>query len=402
MSLDDNSKTFIQTFSPRLFTAVSSSKNIFLTGINYEFIHSVYLNIQLHLNSSVIQTAYASLRNNGIWLHNSELNYDFELIRLEESESNPTWLDALVQFDKLSHYCRTLLTSIKVLFIENIENYNSDEWSWMSFMFRCAHMSSSKFGGIQVIARGDFCMKPPNNKGKYVFESDDWNIDDMFVCNIGLKHSLHADLLNKMRHGLCTDEMINSLYQTPYESSFQIIPTQLNSSSEMAKYINEKCMDELMKQSRPYIYLPDENRILCDHTQVYFSKNCMTTVINGKEIRPVPAGSRAVILKVSTQHPLVRLTDGTCVFAIAQLLKPAWALGVNEIEPLMKIDSAEINMITSLHNSHDLYKAFSSLKDITCMRIRVMYKQGFALPAKIVEFYTGLSKIDNEAHGICL
>ena len=294
-----------------------------------------------------------------------------------------------------------MLLSADVIVFDQIECMTALEFELVHCMFAIEQVVAP-FGGRSVVVSGDFALRTPINLGAYAFEADIWAKSCFHVFHMPEPPSL-GDIIKNIRVGSCDFDAIDALCvrSSSHQFPFHINPTMLCSHAHTATAINNGHLAALLNAGKHSIYVDD--RLLCDHSQVVFTHRCIVPLARDVsccpsptegESRFVPAGSRAIIIRLPREsqqkphqpHPIVRLIDGQCVYALASTLRPAWALSISKTVG-MKLDCVELDMDSGLTSAHDVYTALTRLKDIKSMRVKVVHRGGFILPPKIVAFY---------------
>lgn len=134
----------------------------------------------------------------------------------------------------------------EVLIIDEISLMNAEFFNLLDSLGRQIRKSSGLFGGIQVIAVGDFFQLKPVN-GDFVFTLPLW-IDSCFAHynlteNMRSRHSVHAEhwnnVLSDARYGLCTDRLKDYI-----TSRMKVLPqgdpTILSALNRKVNAINEE------------------------------------------------------------------------------------------------------------------------------------------------------------------
>jgi hypothetical protein len=291
-----------------------------------------------------------------------------------------------------------LLLSADVIVFDHIECMTALELELVNCMFAIERVAAP-FGGRRIIVSGDFALRTPINLGAYAFEADIWARSCFHVFH--MPEPPLGDIIKNIRVGSCDFDAIDELCErsSTHQFPYHINPTLLCSHSHTATAINNGHLAALLTAGKHYIYV--DGRLLCDHTQVVFTHGCIVPLARDiscqspaeSESRFVPAGSRAIIIRLPREsqsaaqpHPIVRLADGQCVYAMVSTLRPAWALSISKTAG-MKLDCVELDMDSGLTSAHDVYTALTRLKDIESMRVKVVHRGGFILPPKIVAFY---------------
>lgn len=145
----------------------------------------------------------------------------------------------------------------EVLIIDEISLMNADFFNLLDSIGRQIRKSSGLFGGIQVIAIGDFFQLKPVN-GAFVFTLPLWK-EECFAHyslteNMRARQSIHSEewnrILSDARYGICSDrlkEYINKRMQVEPVGE----PTVLSALNRKVNVINEeKFQEQLTKNAQ--------------------------------------------------------------------------------------------------------------------------------------------------------
>lgn len=119
------------------------------------------------------------------------------------------------------------------------------------------------FGGIQIIAVGDFCQLPVvKGEGKFCFDTSTWKECDFEICNltdiIRQNNKKFTEILQKIRLGNCDEESKEllknrtGLYKNSTKNDDGIKPTILYSTNKNVNILNNNELDKLIKSGKSY------------------------------------------------------------------------------------------------------------------------------------------------------
>lgn len=183
---------------------LKTDRNVFLTGQpGTGKTYTINQYIEWCIDNGVIpsvtaSTGIAAIHVGGSTLHSWAGIRDDNALTAQDMEDilgNP-WIRERI--------CRT-----EVLIIDEISMVSAKMLNVVSKLASIARQNSMTFGGIKVIAVGDFFQLPPI-KGDYAFESETWNQADFAVCYLHEQHrqseQIFNDILTNIRAGHLTED----------------------------------------------------------------------------------------------------------------------------------------------------------------------------------------------------
>ncbi len=229
-----------------------------------------------------------------------------------------------------------------VLIIDEISMISSVFFESISKVGMLVRQSGEPFGGIRIIAFGDFLQLPPVSRepdlGRRVFHTDAWR--DLNICNMYMTESqrqtdsLFRDVLSGVRYGICSDlaeEYIKDL-ERPIEYDDGIEPVKLFATKDKTNSYNEEKLatlphDEVVFVSRDkgntklLNQCPAPNKLhLRVGAQVILTRNISDDAVNGS-VGTIVDLSRDVH---GVRMPLVRLTNRDGVSFEMHVSKVYW------------------------------------------------------------------------------
>ena len=163
---------------------------------------------------------------------------------------------------------------IQTLVIDEISMLSCQLFELLDGLGKHFRRNSRPFGGIQIIALGDFYQLPPvsarGEECSFCFESPKWVETFSLDCHIKLVHifrqtdETYATILNQIREGRIKKKSYDTLLQfvgRPIPDSLPIRPTKIFpvrykvdmvNSSEMSKLVGESCVFRTR-----FVYVPE-------------------------------------------------------------------------------------------------------------------------------------------------
>lgn len=251
-------------------------------------------------------------------------------------------VDTLVE--KIEKFKKTLKkwTDTSILIIDEISMLNPDLLDKLEEVAnrirntRKLNIKNTPFGGIQIIATGDFLQLPVVKCDNFCFEAKCW--DKLFPRVVYLTEIIRQSdkkfqkVLNTIRLGIVNEKvkkLLDSRKGIKLENEFGILPTQIYTTNNDVEVINQRELDKLYEKTNClfyeydadiqfYYYVKDLQKEeekyfkdcialktlqLCEGAQVMLLKNL--DVENG-----LANGSRGVILRFEGDYPIVKFLNG--------------------------------------------------------------------------------------------
>ncbi|AOA58741.1 AAA family ATPase [Acinetobacter larvae] len=391
---------------------MKAGENIFLTGSagagkTYTLNQYInYLKVRKVPVAITASTGIAATHMNGMTIHT------WAGIGIKDSLSD----DDLKRM-KERKYLKDHLQNAQVLIIDEISMLHAKQLNLVNQVLKYFKESDDAFGGIQVIAAGDFFQLPPvgkndeQNRDKFCFMSNAWVEAKFRVCYLTEQHrqddSALNDILNAIRAQHLLPEHIAALQSTQQQdigSNFTRLYTHnLDVDQINAKHLNAIAgeqhqfnavldgNDKLVETLKSSVRAP-EALLLKKHAKVMFVKNNFDLgYINGSlgEVIAFEEDDSFGIL------PKVRLSDGSELLVepetwsvdndagktLASLqqvpLRLAWAITVHKSQG-MTLEAAEINLSQTFEMGQG-YVALSRLKSLQGLRLLGFNQQALAL-----------------------
>ena len=332
-------------------------------------------------------------------------------------------------------YLKEHLENAQVLIIDEISMLHAKQLNLVNKVLKYFKESEEPFGGIQVIAAGDFFQLPPvgkkeeRNRDKFCFMSDAWVEAKFRVCYLTEQHrqgnDYLNDILNAIRAQNISPEHIQALKQTRDQGIGDIF-TRLYTHNMDVDSINFKHLNEIDQESRQFDAQCDgndklietlkssvrapENLTLKKHAKVMFVKNNFDLgYINGSlgEVIAFEEDDEYGVL------PKVKLTDGTTltvepetwsvdndegktIASFQQIpLRLAWAITIHKSQG-MTLETAEINLANTFEKGQG-YVALSRLKTLNGLKLLGLNDQALELDSLAIKADRRFQELSAEA-----
>lgn len=332
-------------------------------------------------------------------------------------------------------YLKEHLENAQVLIIDEISMLHAKQLNLVNKVLKYFKESEEPFGGIQVIAAGDFFQLPPvgkkeeRNRDKFCFMSDAWVEAKFRVCYLTEQHrqgnDYLNDILNAIRAQRISPEHIQALKQTRDQGIGDIF-TRLYTHNMDVDSINFKHLNEIDQESRQFDAQCDgndklietlkssvrapENLTLKKHAKVMFVKNNFDLgYINGSlgEVIAFEEDDEYGVL------PKVKLTDGTTltvepetwsvdndegktIASFQQIpLRLAWAITIHKSQG-MTLETAEINLANTFEKGQG-YVALSRLKTLNGLKLLGLNDQALELDSLAIKADRRFQELSAEA-----
>ena len=154
-------------------------------------------------------------------------------------------------------WVRDRLCKTEVLIIDEISMVSKKLLNVVSVLAMAARNSDEPFGGIKVIAVGDFFQLPPV-KGEFAFEAEAWEQANFQVCYLHEQHrqsdKVFNDILTNIRAGFLTDEQKDIIRGRVTDDASDLDGAiRLDTHNAKVDKINEMKLDRLEGQPKTYV-----------------------------------------------------------------------------------------------------------------------------------------------------
>ena len=332
-------------------------------------------------------------------------------------------------------YLKEHLENAQVLIIDEISMLHAKQLNLVNQVLKYFKESDEAFGGIQVIAAGDFFQLPPvgrngeKNRDKFCFMSDAWVEAKFRVCYLTEQHrqddSALNDILNAIRSQSIQQQHIQALQNTRNQDIGETF-TRLYTHNMDVDSINFQHLNAIEGTDHQFVAVTDGNEKLIEtlkssvrapeeltlkkHAKVMFVKNNFDMgYINGSlgEVIGFEEDDEMGML------PKVIMTDGTTLLVapetwsvdneggktIASLqqvpLRLAWAITIHKSQG-MTLEAAEINLSHTFEKGQG-YVALSRLKSINGLRLLGFNDQALELDSLAIKADRRFQELSDEA-----
>ena len=332
-------------------------------------------------------------------------------------------------------YLKEHLENAQVLIIDEISMLHAKQLNLVNQVLKYFKESDEAFGGIQVIAAGDFFQLPPvgrnseQNRDKFCFMSTAWVEAKFRVCYLTEQHrqddSALNDILNAIRAQSIQAHHIQALQSTRDQDIGETY-TRLYTHNMDVDSINFQHLNAIEGTDHQFVAVADGNEKLIEtlkssvrapdeltlkkHAKVMFVKNNFDMgYINGSlgEVIGFEEDDQLGML------PKVKMTDGTTLLVapetwsvdneggktIASLqqvpLRLAWAITIHKSQG-MTLEAAEINLSHTFEKGQG-YVALSRLKSINGLRLLGFNDQALELDSLAIKADRRFQELSNEA-----
>ena len=409
---------------------MKAGENVFLTGSagagkTYTLNQYInYLKVRKVPVAITASTGIAATHMNGMTIHTwagigiKDTLSDDDLKRMKERK-----------------YLKEHLENAQVLIIDEISMLHAKQLNLVNQVLKYFKESDDAFGGIQVIAAGDFFQLPPvgkngeQNRDKFCFMSNAWVEAKFRVCYLTEQHrqddSALNDILNAIRAQNIQQQHIQALNETRDQDIGETF-TRLYTHNMDVDSINFQHLNAIDGTDHQFVAVTDGNEKLIEtlkssvrapdeltlkkHAKVMFVKNNFDMgYINGSlgEVIGFEEDDELGML------PKVKMTDGTTLLVapetwsvdneggktIASLqqvpLRLAWAITIHKSQG-MTLEAAEINLSHTFEKGQG-YVALSRLKSITGLRLLGFNDQALELDSLAIKADRRFQELSNEA-----
>lgn len=300
------------------------------------------------------------------------------------------------------------LSKLDILIIDEISMIDSDLLTYISEYLSIIKDDPRVFGGVQVIACGDFCQLPPIGN-QYCFTCCTW-IDSDFKTVI-LEDQIRQDgdiefqnMLSELRWGKCTEETekrLKSLKNKTFENG--IIPTQLFPTNKLVDEINDAEFKKLGGPTLIYKTVYSRTRAWCKHIpeEVTLAVDAQVMVTINIHNTSIVNGTRGVVVGLNATEVAIKLLNGDTViipmtkvtsyendkdFCHYMPLKLAYAISIHKSQG-MTLDAIEIDIGDSIFEYGQAYVALSRARDLNSVKILDINARSFRTHKAVKVFY---------------
>lgn len=390
--------------------------NVFLTGqpgAGKSYLTNVFIDWMLDNGVDFAVTAstgIAALNVNGKTLHS------FMGVRNDDELSINDIDEILEHSGTVQRYINT-----KVLIIDEISMVSAQLFENLNILAKIARRSEEPFGGMRVIAVGDFYQLPPV-KGDYCFKSQAWTGANFQFCNITEQHRTSdmtfIDILAGIRAGVLTEEqkaVIRSRVIDDVSTLDGVV--RLDTHNRRVDEINENKLKRLTTVPRTYRMIQEgeekyilnikksclspETLILKVGARVIFTRNDFEQRwVNGTQGEVVALNEESVDVRIFSNDEVVNVKQSrwehckgygkykVVLASISQLpLRLAWAITIHKSQG-MTLDRAVID-VSKVFATGQAYVAISRVRSLDGVFLQGHLTAGFLSVDELVKQFYG-------------
>ncbi len=333
--------------------------------------------------------------------------------------------------------------AVDILIIDEISMMNAELFEKLDIIGQELRKDTRHFGGIVIVASGDFYQLPPVSKifrARFPFQSSVWF--DVFKNNIILTHNYrqsgdakYLKMLNQIRIGRIKKSTFKALESRVIKDSGEldkrdIKPTRLLSLKYKVKKINSKYFNQLDSDIKLYDLVEivpepkesggfDKRSIKEELTILKKSNNSriansfasrigtqvMCSVNYDTELGIVN-GSRGVIVKNDHEGPVVKFHNGEIVkfkpyFIKSEIIPElsiggipliyAWAITIHKCQGAT-LDLCVVDLGKDVFEAGQAYVALSRVRNLKGLYITSLDIRAFKFRNSVLRFYEKISK----------
>lgn len=300
------------------------------------------------------------------------------------------------------------LTKLDILIIDEISMIDSALLKYISEYLSLIKECPKMFGGVQVIACGDFCQLPPIGN-QYCFTSTTWTDSDFTTIFLEDQIRQNGDIefqnmLSELRWGNCSTDILNRL-SSMKDKTFEngIIPTQLFPTNKLVDEINEAEFKKLPGPSITYKTTYSRTKTWCKHIpeEVVMAMNAQVMVTINIYNTSIVNGTRGVIVGLNATEVAIKLLNGeTVIIPMTKVtsyendkdycnympLKLAYAISIHKSQG-MTLDAIEIDIGNSIFEYGQAYVALSRARNLDSVKILNISASSFKTHKAVKAFY---------------
>jgi ATP-dependent exoDNAse (exonuclease V) alpha subunit len=355
---------------------IMSGKNVFLTGkagtgktyLTKEVVQALRDKNNKHV-TIVAPTGIAALNANGATIHSQ-----FKLGHLDFRQGVKAEVEKYINKHKRNRYLKLELFKIEVLVMDEISMIPNPMFSFIDYIMRWAKNSQSPFGGVQLIAVGDFAQLEPITHflKPFAWQSPSWREAGFRTCYL---HEVYrqseddflVDILNDIRRGQITANT-EKLLDRLLDKEPSPLATKLYTTNRDVDMVNQ---EELMAlKTEKHVHLAIEEGTKWDLENFYknslvvpeltlkvgalvmFNKNnTKKGYVNGTMGIVVDYMGKYPVVKIKNQDTVIAMPEtfeviknDKVICSVTQVpLKLAWAITTHKSQGLT-IDDLEIDL----------------------------------------------------------
>lgn len=396
------------------FEKLKHGSNIFLTGqpgAGKSYLTNRYIDWLIdngHSFAVTASTGIAALNIKGKTLHS------FSGLRNDEPLSDEDIEGILSNRYILKRYKET-----RVLIIDEISMVSAQMLDNLNSLAKTARGSEAPFGGIKVVAVGDFYQLPPIN-GKYCFDSNTWKEAGFEFCNITEQHrtsdNIFIDILTNIRAGHLTEEQKTLIGSRLIDDVSELDVVRLDTHNQKVDEINQAKLARLTTPPKTYRMKTDgmdmyvdslkkgclspEVLILKVGAKVIFTRNDFEQrFVNGTQGEVVALEDNYIIVRLFNNSEEIKVGFATWEYvvgygmnkqvlaSISQIpVRLAWAITIHKSQG-MTLDRAVID-VSRVFATGQAYVAISRVRSLDGVFLQGKITEGFLkVSSEVKRFY---------------
>ncbi|SFV63243.1 putative helicase [hydrothermal vent metagenome] len=301
-------------------------------------------------------------------------------------------------------YLKKRFENFEVLIIDEISMVSPELFSTMDRILQAFKNSPKPFGGVQVIACGDFFQLPPVSKEpkekRFSWQSPSWRDLDFRTCYLDVKFRQKDDVLIDILDDIRAGQISDKTYQNLQSCHLKILdtnynPTRLYTHNMDVDRINNSELNKLKAPAREYNHTSKGSKKHIDkifHTSmvmevVTLKQGAVVIFIKNSPEQKYVNGTTGVVIGFNKSDglPIVETASGDKIFvtydewsieddegskiaSISQIpLRLAWAITIHKSQG-MTLDAVEIDLSRTFETGQG-YVALSRIKSIDGLRL---------------------------------
>lgn len=299
---------------------LKGSRNVFLTGqpgTGKTYTINKYIDWLIDngiMPSVTASTGIAAVHVNGSTIHSWAGVRDDNALTQQDVEDilGNTWV-------------RDRICKAEVLIIDEISMVSAKLLNVVAMLCMAARNSDEPFGGIKVVAVGDFFQLPPV-KGEFAFTSEAWEQADFQVCYLHEQHrqndQVFNDILTNIRAGHLTDKQKEIIRARVVDDASSLDGAiRLDTHNAKVDRINEMKLDRLEGAPKTYKMTENGNESVVKALKANcLSPERLTLKVGAKVMftkndidKRWVNGSQGEVVELGEHHVKVRLRSGMTV-----------------------------------------------------------------------------------------
>jgi len=334
--------------------------------------------------------------------------------------------------------CRKNWINVDILVIDEISMLSIELLELLNHVAQHFKKNNKPFGGIQLIASGDFYQLPPVNSDNFCFESDLWNV--LFKNQIELKTIFRQSdpilkkILNQIRKGKISKtsyEILLSRTDVSHED-LEIQPIILHSNKYKVESLNSSALKKIKEDSHTFsattnmsdgVKISDKelqyelnnmlkNSGFYEKLELKKGAKVLSTVNYAdtfETTKPIYNGCEGIVTDFNEEgFPIVKFINGAVKIiknhtwtsdnitelSVNQIpLILAWAITIHKSQGL-SLDNALIYVGDDVFEAGQMYVAISRVRSINGLYLKEFNHKKIKANEKVGKYYESLHQIN--------